>query len=231
MMRLALLLTFACFVNHAFAQSDWRMLTEIDSMTDKIKRSATTVNADGHTLSVYRGPADATWVLFSLGKTSFDTLAPRRAPMFRVDGNEPHDLDSDRQLTERGLGLKLYAWEPRWINFSIWHGKEAEGRSVKLRELMTGQKVIFRYTLSTGGYKETTFSLAGASPTIAEALGISAVESLEVEAAAVAYRSELLAASKRCQQDMRTFRTCFERVTACEKKAERNLKVLQECLQ
>lgn len=230
-MRPTIFFSLLLAVSEALAQGDWRVTTEIDSMSDRVKRSATIVNGDGHSLSVYRGPGEAAWVLLSLGKSSFDTLAPRRAPIYRVDKNEPNDLESDRQLTESGLGLTLYAWEPRWVNFSIWHGKEAEGRSVKLRELMSGKRVVFRYTLSTGGYKETTFSLAGAGPAIAEALGIAATEDPEVAAAASAYRTEYVSASKRCQQDMPRIRACFERVRACNKQAQGDLKTLQKCLQ
>jgi len=227
----AFLITLLLATTPVFGQGLWRLTTETDAMTDKVKRSASTVNSQGHELSIYRGPNDAAWVLFSLGKSSFDTLSPKQGPMYRIDKLQPHDLDSVRRMSERGLGLDLYRWEPRWINFSIWHGKEAEGRSLILKELMSGQSVVFRYYLGTGGYKETSFSLEGAAPVIAEALGISLAADPAAEASAEAYKTELLSASRKCQQDMRTFRACFERVTACEKKAQRNLKVLQECLQ
>lgn len=199
-------------------------------MTDKVRRSATTVNAAGHILSVYRGPGESVWALFSLSKSSVDTLSARRAPIYRVDKNEPQDLDDERKLTDARLGLTLYSWEPRWVNFQLWHGKEVEGRSEAFTQIVAGKSVVFRYTLFTGGFKETTFSLVGAGPAIAEALGISLNVNPAIEAAVTAYRSEMLQASKRCQQDMSTFRACFERVKACDQKAHRDLGVLQECL-
>lgn len=217
-------------VNQAVAQTAWNVTSTTDAMTDKIKRQATTVNGDGHTLSVYRGLNDAAWVLFSLRQASFDQISPSRAPVFRVDKNPPHDLDGERKITDQKLGIQLYAWEPKWINFSIWHGKEAEGRSVQLRQLMSGQSVVFRYTLSTGGYKDTTFTLTGAGPAIADALGITPTPNQELEAAAQAYRSELVAATNRCQQDMPNFRTCFARVSACGKAAHQDLTTFKDCL-
>lgn len=227
----ALLLALLLVTTPAFGQGVWRLIAETDAMTDKVKRSASTVNSQGHELSVYRGPNNAAWVLFSLGKSSFDTLSPKQGPMYRVDKLQPHDLDTDRRMTELRLGLDLYQWEPRWINFSIWHGTGAEGRSVKLRELMAGQTVVFRYYLGSGGSRETSFSLEGAGPVIAEALGIKLEGDPAVEAAAEAYKAELLAASRKCQQDMSMIRVCFQRVTACEKKAQNDLMMLQECLQ
>ena len=218
------------FAPHVIAQSDWRVTVETDSMTDKVKRTAVVTNEDGHSLSVYRGPGEAAWVLFSLGKSSFDTLAPRRAPIYRVDKNEPHDLERARTITARGIGLSLYAWEPRWVNFFIWHGKEAEGRAGALRELMSGQTVVFRYTLGSGGYKETTFPLLGAAQAIADALGITAATNPDLEAAATAYRSAIVGATARCQQDMPRIRICLDRVAACNKLAGHDLQALQQCL-
>ena len=226
----ALLLLLLLVATRASAQNTWRVVTDTDALTDKVKRSATVVNAGGNTLSVYRGPGDAAWVLFSLSPSSLDLLSPRRAPIYRIDKNEPKDLEPNRRLTEQGLGVDLYQWEPKWVNFRIWHGREDEGRGVDLQEMMAGRSIVFRYALPTGGYKETTFSLEGAGPVIAEALGIS-VSPTNDEEAGSAFRAALVAALKRCQQDMRTFSMCFDRVTACEKKAQRDLKTLQACLQ
>lgn len=225
-----LLLTLLILATPAFAQGAWRLKSESDAMTDKVKQSATTVNSQGHELSVYRGPKDAAWVLFSVGKNTGDTLSPKQAPAFRIDKLQPHDLENTRQLTEKRIGLDTYRWEPRWINFVVWHGKESEGRSTALKELMSGQTVVFRYYIFTGGHKETSFSLEGAAPVIARALGISVAADSATESAAAEYKARFLAASTRCEQDMRTFATCFERVSACEKKAQRDLNAMQKCL-
>lgn len=225
-----LLITLLLISAPVFAQSGWRVASETDAMTDKVKKSAMVRNEQGHELSVYRGPNGAAWVLFSLAQSSFDTLSPGQAPIYRVDKLQAHDLDSSRRLSGRGLGLDLYRWEPRWVNFSIWHGKEDEGRSVQLAELMSGQSVVFRYFVGTGGYKETSFTLVGAATTIAEALDISPIPDPAVEAKAEAYKGALSAASTQCRQDMGTLSQCIARVTACQRKAQRNLELLQECL-
>lgn len=148
--------------------------------------------------------------------------------MYRVDKNEGHDLETERRVTERGLRVPLYAWEPKWVNFRVWHGRETEGRSRDLKELMTGSSVVFRYFLSTGGYKETTFSLAGAGPAIADALGIALYP--DSEARAGAFRAAHRGAFRTCRQDMRTFRACFERLASCERQAQRQVEAFEECM-
>jgi hypothetical protein len=227
----ALLISLVLASAPAFAQGTWRLTAETDAMTDRVKRSATTVNEQGLELSVYRGPKDAAWVLFSLGKSSFDTLSPTRAPIFRVDKLQPHDLDSDRRMSERGLGLDLYRWEPRWINFSIWHGREAEGRSVELKELMSGQSVVFRYYLGTGGYKETSFALVGAAPVIAEALGISEQLKSGSLQRTESMEEALRNAGKGCEQNAvrEDFSVCFARAKSCATKADGDVRQFHLC--
>lgn len=224
--RVLLFLLLAAATN-AWSQSTWQVVTETDSMTDKVRKSATVVNAVGHKLSVYRGPNNAAWVLFALSDSSLDIMSGQRAPMYRIDKREPDDLESSRQLSARNLGVRIYAWEPKWVNFVIWHGKEDEGRSAKLKALMSGQSVVFRYTLATGGSKETTFSLDGAGPAIAEALGISLTTDPENDASQQAIRVEVGNAVKRCQGA----RTCSDRVMACYRSANSDLKAFQDCMQ
>ena len=59
------------------------------------------------------------------------------------------------ELAAHGLGIQAYEWKPKWVNFLIWHGKEDEGIANDFVQLMEGQKVVFRYYLSIGGYKDT----------------------------------------------------------------------------
>jgi hypothetical protein len=180
------------------ASAGWTVKTWTDSMTDRVKREASVANDAGHRLSVYRGPDGAAWVTFSLASPPLDTIAPRPALIYRIDKYAPHDLESDRVLTESKLGLRLYAWEPGFVNFVVWHGKEDQGRSRALNELMTGANLIVRFHLGTGGYRETSFPLDGASPAIAEALGIALLADPEREAAAKAFNDALLEANSAC---------------------------------
>jgi len=215
----------------ATAHASWNVETKTDSMTDEIKKTAKIVNAEGHSLSVYRLPSGAVWANFSLSNQSLDQLSPQKPPAFRVDKNEPHDIADEKRLQEMGVGVQAFAWEPKWVNFLIWHGKESEGRSKTLDQLMQGKSVVFRYHLFTGGYKETTFSLDGAGPAIASALGISVEADKATAERADEFKRAYLAASKTCQKDMSTFRACFEKVNSCRKQSNNDLATFQQCMQ
>jgi hypothetical protein len=225
---LAIFIPLLCAATNSHAA--WQVTTTKDAMTDETKKSAVVLNDEGHSLSIYRLANGAVFANFSLASKSFDQLAPEKPPMFRVDKNEPHDLMAQKRLQEL-VGVQPLSSEPKWINFPIWHGKEAEGRSAVLNELMQGTSVVFRYYIFTGGYKETTFSLTGAGPAIADALGIPLAADPSAEANAKAFRAAGMAALKACRQDMNTFRSCAERVASCRDQAGHDAEKLGKCLQ
>jgi hypothetical protein len=159
---------------HAFAWADWGTEERIDAMTDEVKKTAIVKNELGHTFSVYRiSPGGEVWGNFALSDGRFDQVDWEKPPIYRVDKEEPTNLERMKKMQEMGLGIHAYEWEPKWVNFLIWHGKADEGVANDLVQLMEGQKVVFRYYLSTGGYKDTTFTLKGAASAISHAIGIS----------------------------------------------------------
>lgn len=215
------------------AIAGWTLESTKDSMTDRTKKEASVQNEAGHRFTVYRGPNEAAWATFSVATSSGDTIAPRRAPMLRVDSFAPHDLETSRTVTESNVGVRLYVWEPSFINFLVWHGKASEGRSTLLNELMSGNKVVFRYFLGTGGYKETTFSLDGAGSAIAESLGISLQADPEKEAAIQAMRGAQAIAHRGClQQGQRAvdLKVCLDKVDVCRRQANGDVPTFEACL-
>jgi hypothetical protein len=151
--------------------------------------------------------------------------------MYRIDKNSPNDLAREKRVQEMGVGIQAYAWEPKWVNFLIWHGKESEGRGETLNQLMQGKFIVFKYFLFTGGNKDATFTLEGAGPAIADVLGISTEANAENEALQTSYKDAFSAAQKICQQEMSTFRICFEKIAKCNKQANRSIAVFQKCLE
>lgn len=210
--------------------ASWEVEIKTDSMTDEEKKTAKVINEEGHSIAVYRLPNGTVWVNFSLSSRSLNQLSPQKPPVFRIDKNKPHDIANEKQTQEMRLGIEAFAWEPKWINFLIWHGKESEGRSHNLRQLMQGETIVFRYHLFTGGYKETSFSLEGAGPAIADALGISIDTDKATTERIDGLNSAYLAASKICQENRRTFRTCFEKLNSCRKQSNNELASFQLCM-
>ena len=210
----------------------WTLDERIDAMTDEVKKTAVVVNDLGHTFSIYRVSEDgAVWGNFALSDGTFDQVDWGKPPIYRVDQNAPTNLARMKETQEMGLGIHAYAWEPKWVNFLIWHGKEKEGISNDLVQLMEGQKVVFRYYLSTGGYKDTAFSLNGAASTISAAIGISPEIDHSAQQKNKEFRQALIAESERCRQNMKTFRSCFTEVDNCKKQANQDIAKFKACLQ
>ena len=196
------------------AHEGWVVKAERDSMTDKTQMSAVTVNALGHALSIYRRDDGSAWANFRLAARSPDILAPGRAPIYRVDKSEPEDLAGVQSLQARGLISDQFAWEPKWVNWKLWHGNGGVGPASPLGQLMGGRTVVFRYFLVTGGSRETTFSLAGAGPVISRALELKKVAPTPSTPAEEQLRAvaDLTGA---CAVELSTALKCIERVKAC----------------
>lgn len=153
------------------AIAEWGVKEKVDSMTDETRKSAYVVNEQGHSFSIYRiANNGAVWANFSISENSFDQIDFKTPPTFRVDKYTPADLGDAKKV--QAMGIQAYEWEPKWVNFLVWHGK-GESIGKNLIPIMSGNSMVFRYYLSTGGYKETTFSLEGANRAISTAIGIS----------------------------------------------------------
>ena len=222
--RLSLVLTIWA-VCASDACAGWKIKETTDSMTDKVKKTAYVENSEGHSFSIYRiekgGPV---WGNFSLSNKVFDQIDPQKPPLYRVDKNPPTDLSRAKQLQDE-IGIQAYGWEPKWVNFLMWHGKESGGISADLINIMTGKQIVFRYYLSTGGYKETSFDLEGAREAINNALGIRYAPSQD-EIIENQIDSLLLGYQEECRKKNKSYddaQRCIGRATDCRTDA---LKVL-----
>lgn len=227
-----LLVFIVALVIHSAALADWKLNERIDAMTDEVKKTAIVKNELGHTFSIYRiSKGGAVWGNFTLSDGMFDQVDWGKPPIYRVDKNEPTNLARMKKTQDMGLGIQAYEWEPKWVNFLIWHGKEDEGIASDLVQLMEGQQVVFRYHLSTGGYKDTTFTLKGAVSAISGAIGISSEIDHSAQQKSEEFKQALLTESKRCRQNVKTFKSCFTQVNECRKQANQDINKLKACLQ
>ena len=170
-----------------YANAQWQYEENVAVMTDETKRRAVVVNEKGHSFSVYRvSEGEHVWANFSISSDSFDQIDSDKPPMLRVDKHAPLDLQEVKKLGALLDSLEhvkgsSYQWEPKWVNFLIWHGDVQQGLAAFLIQVMQGEKLTVRYYLPTGGYKDTVFSLVGSAPVIAQALDIPLEIDTEVE--------------------------------------------------
>ena len=145
----------------------WTVETKTDSMTDENRSVASLRSTEGHKFSVYRTKDGQVWGLFALADTGVQTLAPNNPPIFRVDKHDAWNIRNAKDLSElmqrlnKDTAPPSYVWEPKWVNFVLWHGNDAESRAPIIDQLATGKSIVVRYYLFTGGYKETTLAIKG----------------------------------------------------------------------
>ena len=231
-MKRLLVCIIAIFFPTLVAAGDWGVEKRVDAMTDEVKKTARVENEFGHTFSIYRLTKDGpVWGNFSLSKEMFDQVDWEKPPIYRVDKNKPINLSDMKQLHKMGVGVSAYEWTPKWVNFLIWHGKQAEGIATELVQLMEGEKVVFRYFMFTGGYKDTSFSMKGAASAISEAIGINPEIDHAAQQGSEEFKKALIDETTLCRQNMSTFKSCFTTVNDCRKQAEQNIDKFKSCMQ
>lgn len=207
--------------------SGWAVVEKIDAMTDQKEQTAAVVNAAGHKFSVYRiRDGEAVWANFRLSSESTDQVAPDKPLTVRIDKNKPQEIDVARGAVG---GLRFSEWEPKWINFLIWHGKEASGVSDTIIQLIEGTAMIIRYHLPTGGYKDTEFTLTGAHAAITKTLGISGTIDKEKHAKDKAFRMRYIEATNACFAG-RESKECLQGVNACRERSGEDIGRFESCL-
>ena len=163
--------------------SDWKFISKVDSMTDEHTSLAVTTNKEGFSFGVYRNEEGGeVWGIFRIPNGKIDQIDSEKLIIYSIDKNEPIDLSDLRLLEVNGILDGMFEWEPKWVNFRIWHGAEDESFSPVLRLLMEGKTLLIRYYLPAGGYEEVSFSLKGSQKLILQAIDLDMDRIKEIEA-------------------------------------------------
>lgn len=162
-MRKLTVATVLMLAQSAIAQSGWTLVEQKDAMTDHVQRAAVVVNAEGHTFAVHARSDGAVWANFSLAERYAQQIGSYRGIMYRVDSLPARDLEPDRRLQELAPSIaKRYIRTPNWVNFRLWDGRQGSDGEAAIKELAGGQRLLVRFPLSTGGHRDTEFTLDGA---------------------------------------------------------------------
>jgi hypothetical protein len=160
----------------------WRQIAITDRSTDRTRNAASTTNAEGYALFVFRTQEGPVYGMF-LPPPALRGQVGSRAPVLRVDAAPVVDLEARRKdppgvweaepviLSENSVSILLAG-----------KGKAAKG---DLRHWMEGQKLSVRWYRADGAAVETSFELKGAGEVIAGAVGVPGrVDPVEKRAAA-----------------------------------------------
>ena len=153
----ALFCTGIMFCGAVSAQ--WTVEVEWDQMTDEVDASASTKNSEGHRFGIYRTKDGSIRATLTLGSGEIFTrsygrkLSETRLPIYRVDKDMPIGLsqfeDGEVRNSPEAIGWRV-------ANKMEWPPK---GR---LADLMSGQRLLVRYTDGDDEERQTEFTLTGA---------------------------------------------------------------------
>ncbi len=161
--RPAAWIIFAAVLLARPAIAQWRVAQATLAGTDYRINIAIVENESGHSLRMFSDETQNVRATFTI-RGGFDTIDPGVCPTYRVDKRE-----LERVTFEEGRCRIL----PKQAEFTL--GKTGQGDNRKLRRIMNGGSIIFRYRLGGGNYRETRFTLHGSKYALT-----TAVENLEV---------------------------------------------------
>ncbi|MCG7973885.1 MAG: hypothetical protein JAZ16_02345 [Candidatus Thiodiazotropha taylori] len=212
--------------------ADWKV-DKINNNTSKTADSIAIVNnGQGDSFSLYRiSNKGEVWARFKLYGDFTDAADWNTPPMLRIDNNKPISLSRQKDLQVMGVGVDAYKGQQGQVEFLIWHGKESEGLSDSLAQIMDGNKLIVRYFLSSGGHKESTFPLTDAETAISRALKISRKASLSTQQKTTTFKEFVLLEIKQCLQQTESSNTCLKRIKECRSKADEEINKFNRCYQ
>lgn len=164
--------------------ADWEIETFIHVATATQSQSAIVRNEAGYELAVFKTSEGYVWLDFSLSDYSFDELAQRPLPLFQIDDFKPVQMlrgfvativpadegieaivvSDDKSIsTARDFSVNHIIAErlPERVICPIFQGASRPHLDT-IKQLSTGKKITFSFTLLDGSKGETIFTLTGA---------------------------------------------------------------------
>ncbi|MFL4468913.1 hypothetical protein ACERZ8_03140 [Tateyamaria armeniaca] len=211
------------------AWADWEFIDRwSEPIQDFETRVATTTNADGYALHLYRNPVGRVYVLITLPQDSPDLALSGPVATLTPDGFAAKVIEAQ---DERGRVVEYAISTGRAVRDRLWHGEGQAPAFGTFHDLLEAPRLDATLTLETEDMVTTSWTMEGAAKPIAQALGISmggipAGEEWE-EAAAQA----LLAAMTACQFPKLDV-ICVQKVSECSAQISdaRDIDAFETCL-
>lgn len=154
---------------NATPEPSWRVVTSTDKSTQRGTKAATTTNAEGYALFVFRSQEGPVYAMF-LPPPAMHGKMGTRAPIVRIDASAPIDLETRRKEPASAWPAEPVVMSANSASFLLaGKGKAVQG---DLRDLMNGQKLAVQWLSADGAPLETAFDLKGAKEAIAKAVDV-----------------------------------------------------------
>ena len=197
------------------ALADWQFVAKWNEPIGGFDtRAATTTNADGYTLHLYRNPAGRVYALYSLPEDSAELASEGTVATLTPKGFDPKTIEAAQS---RGIVVEYAISTGRTLRDRLWHGEGQAPAFGTFHDVLAAPELSVAFTLADGEQVETSWTMEGADNPIAQALGISmngVPAGAEWEDAAA---QALLAAMTTCQFPKLDV-LCVQKVSTCSAK-------------
>lgn len=147
----------------------------VEVLTDPISRQpvleARVLTQDGYGFKLMRRKDNSIWGQFNLPRSSQAMLTSDRLPVYRIDKNDPIDLEELKKL-EVGTDPTLYKIEGRAISFIMWGDARRGFIPPILRQMMLGETMQVTYFTILGERLDAELTLRRANQAIAQFLRV-----------------------------------------------------------
>ena len=129
------------------------------------------ITADGYQFLLFKRKDSSIWGEFTLQRGSGEVLSTDRLPIYRIDSNDPFDLDELKAL-ESGSDPTLWKLDGSSFQFIIWGAAQTGFIPPALRQMMLGETLYFTYFTILGERSEAEIPLRRANQAIAQFLRV-----------------------------------------------------------
>lgn len=153
------------------ARIQWYVEVQTDPISKQPLLEARVLTQDGYGFKLMRMNDNSIWGEFTLPRSSQAMLTADRLPIYRIDKNDPNDLEELKKL-EVGSDPTLYKIVGRSIQFIIWGDARRGFIPPVLRQMMLGESVHVTYFTILGERLEAELTLRRANDAIAQFLKV-----------------------------------------------------------
>ncbi|SDG39804.1 hypothetical protein [Thalassobaculum litoreum] len=214
----------------------WYVEVLDDPISGRPILEARILTRDGYRFRLMRMKDNSIWGQFSLPRSSQAMLTPDRLPIYRIDENDPVDLEELKEL-EVGGDPTLYAVAGRDVQFIIW-GDAREGFIPPiLRQMMLGETIHVTYFTLLGERQSAELTLNRANQAIAQFLRVrpldpekDSVEDQTQTFSLIARRFTELCDDMRFSGSESDYTACRNTFYTCSEAPEQTAESFKQCL-
>lgn len=218
------------------ARVQWYVEVLTDPISKKPILEARVLTQEGYGFRLMRRNDNSIWGEFNLPRSSQAMLTSDRLPVYRIDENDPIDLEDLKKL-EVGSEPTLYKIVGRSIQFIVWGDARRGFIPPVLRQMMLGETMRVTYYTIVGERLEAELTLRRANQAIAQFLRVrpldpeaDAVEAPAENFALIAKRFQELCDDLRFTDNDSDYTRCRDLFFRCTETPGQTAESFKQCL-